>query len=62
MPETHIGPINRLLEKAAGELGLNMQPMPKGIIDSGMEISLKNGINTSSIEAVCAAVGCKVAM
>ena len=31
MPETHIGPINRLLEKAAGELGLNMQPMPKGI-------------------------------
>ena len=31
MPDSHVGPINRLLETAAGELGLTMQPMPKGI-------------------------------
>lgn len=31
MPDSHVGPVNRLLEKAAGELGLEMQAMPKGI-------------------------------
>lgn len=31
MPDSHVGKINNLLEKAAGELGLDMQPMPKGI-------------------------------
>ncbi|RAP49162.1 MAG: hypothetical protein BZ136_03670 [Methanosphaera sp. rholeuAM74] len=31
MPETHKGPITRLLEKSATELGLETHPMPKGI-------------------------------
>lgn len=31
MPDTHIGPINRLLEEASGKLGLKMEEMPKGI-------------------------------
>ena len=31
MPESHVGPINNLLENASKELGLEMQPMPKGI-------------------------------
>ena len=31
MPETHVGPINKLLEKSANELGLTMHAMPKGI-------------------------------
>lgn len=31
MPDSHVGPVNRLLEKAAGELGLEMHAMPKGI-------------------------------
>lgn len=31
MPESHFGNINLLLKNAATELGLDMQPMPKGI-------------------------------
>lgn len=31
MPDTHMGPINRLLEEASGKLGLKMEEMPKGI-------------------------------
>lgn len=31
MPESHVGAINNLLENASKELGLEMQPMPKGI-------------------------------
>lgn len=31
MPDSHFGKINNLLKEAATELGLNMQPMPKGI-------------------------------
>ena len=31
MPESHEGKINRLLKDAAGQLGLDMQDMPKGI-------------------------------
>ena len=31
MPDSHFGKINNLLKEAATELGLDMQPMPKGI-------------------------------
>lgn len=31
MPESHIGPTNKLLEDAASQLGLKMERMPKGI-------------------------------
>ena len=31
MPDSHIGPVNRLLENAANKLGLKMEPMPKCI-------------------------------
>ena len=31
MPDSHVGPVNELLENAANELGLEMQPMPKCI-------------------------------
>ncbi|OED29572.1 GMC family oxidoreductase N-terminal domain-containing protein [Methanosphaera sp. WGK6] len=31
MPDSHVGKVNNLLDDAAKELGLEMQPMPKGI-------------------------------
>lgn len=31
MPDSHMHPVNKLLEKSAKELGLKLQPMPKGI-------------------------------
>ncbi|MCD7782180.1 MAG: FAD-dependent oxidoreductase [Methanosphaera sp.] len=31
MPESHVGKIDKLLEKSAKELGLDLQPMPKAI-------------------------------
>ena len=39
-----------------------MKPIPSGIKDKGMLKSLKNGINTSNISAVCAGFGCWVAI